>query len=297
MPIVLQPIDQVAKMELAQQLACWARAANGMTDVAVQYGTCCVSPTGETLGRWTIPNDLCTTYGELPFTGNNGETIVCPPTGSAEYVSYYIYDEDVDPIDVDTCVPLVPLAAPTALAAGTPTTTTIPLTWTASPNANGYTVAYSSDAGVTWSEVQAVASPFTLTGLTPDTAYTIRIRATDSTNTYAKSPWTANITATTEAVPPPPLATPANLATGTMTATTAPLTWDAVAGAATYHVQYKTTVSPTWLDFATEPATPSTTVTGLVASTSYDFRVRANGDGTTTGDSAYSATATASTTA
>jgi hypothetical protein len=221
MPIVLQPIDQTAKKELAQQLACWARAANGMTDVAVQFGTCCVSPTGETLGRWTIPNDLCTTYGEFPFTGNNGETIVCPPTGSAEYVSYYIYDSDVDPIDVDTCVPLVPLDAPTDLTAGTPTDTTIPLTWTASANADGYTVAYSSDGGVTWLEVQATASPFTLTGLTPETEYTIRIRATDSTNTFAKSAWTATVTATTESSLPE-LAVPANLATGTMTDTTAP---------------------------------------------------------------------------
>jgi hypothetical protein len=296
MPIVLQPIDQTAKKELAQQLACWARAANGMTDVAVQFGTCCVSPTGETLGRWTIPNDLCTTYGEFPFTGNNGETIVCPPTGSAEYVSYYIYDSDVDPIDVDTCVPLVPLDAPTDLTAGTPTDTTIPLTWTASANADGYTVAYSSDGGVTWLEVQATASPFTLTGLTPETEYTIRIRATDSTNTFAKSAWTATVTATTESSLPE-LAVPANLATGTMTDTTAPLTWDAVANAVDYHVQYKETASPTWLDWSPDPVGTSTTVTGLTASTSYDFRVRANADNISFSDSDYSATVTDSTTA
>jgi len=296
MPIVLQPIDQVAKRELAQQLACWARAANGSTDVAVQFGTCCVSPTGETLGRWTIPNDLCTTYGELPFTGNNGEEIVCPPTGSAEYVSYYIYDSDVDPIDIDTCTPLVALAAPTALAAGTPTDTTIPLTWTASANANGYTVSYSSDSGTTWSEVQATSSPFTLTGLTPETDYTIRIRATDSTNAFAKSPWTTTVTATTESSLPE-LAVPTSLATGTMTATTAPLTWDAVPNAVSYHVQYKANASPTWLDFATEPVAASTTVTGLVASTAYNFRVRANADDIAFSDSDYTAQVNASTTA
>lgn len=291
MPIVLQPIDQTAKAELAQQLACWAKTASGMTDIAVQYGTCCVSPTGETLGRWTIPNDLCTTYGALPFTANNGEEIVCPPEGSAEYFPYYVYDADVDPIDPNTCVPLVALAAPTALAAGTPTDTTIPLTWTASANANGYTVSYSSNSGTTWSEVQATASPFTLTGLTPETTYTIRIRATDSTNTYAKSPWTSTVTATTESSLPE-LAVPANLATGTMTATTAPLTWDAVANAVSYHIQYKTSASGTWLDFATEPVTPSTTVTGLVTATSYDFRVRANADDVSFSDSDYSAVVT-----
>lgn len=294
MPIVLQPIDQTAKAELAQQLACWARTASGMTDVAVQFGTCCVSPTGETLGRWVIPNDLCTTYGALPFTGNNGQTIVCPPTGSAEYFPYYIYDEDVDPIDIDTCTPLVALAAPTALAAGTPTDTTVPLTWTASANANGYTVSYSADGGTTWSEVQATASPFTLTGLVPETTYTIRIRATDSTNTWAKSPWTTTVTATTESSLPE-LAVPTSLATGTMTATTAPLTWDAVPNAVSYHVQYKTNASPTWLDFATEPVTPSTTVTGLVTATAYNFRVRANADDISYSDSDYSAQVNATT--
>lgn len=296
MPIVLQPIDQAAKAQLAQQLACWARTATGMTDVAVQYGTCCVSPTGQTLGRWTIPNDLCTTYGPFPFTGNDGEEIVCPPTGTATYVSYYIYDDDVDPIDVTTCTPLVALAAPTALAAGTPTDTTIPLTWTASANADGYEIAYSSDGGVTWLEVDATASPYTLMGLIPETEYTIRIRATSSTDAFAKSPWTATITATTESSLPE-LAVPANLATGTMTTTTAPLTWDAVANAVDYHVQYKATSSGTWLDWAPDPVGTSTTVTGLTASTSYDFQVKANGDNIAFSDSDYSATVTDSTTA
>lgn len=296
MPIVLQPIDQTAKKELAQQLACWARAANGSTDVAVQFGTCCVSPTGETLGRWTIPNDLCTTYGALPFTGNNGEEIVCPPTGSAEYVSYYIYDEDVDPIDVDTCTPLVALDAPTALAAGTPTDTTIPLTWTASADANAYMVSYSSDSGTTWSEVQVTSSPYTLTGLDPETDYTIRIRALDTTNQRAKSPWTTTVTATTESSLPE-LAVPANLATGTMTATDAPLTWDAVTNAVSYHVQYKATADPTWIDWSPDPVGTSTTVTGLTASTSYDFQVRANGDNVEFSDSDYSAPVTDTTTA
>lgn len=291
MPIVLQPIDQAAKAQLAQQLACWARTASGMTDVAVQFGTCCVSPTGQTLGRWTIPNELCATYGPLPFTGNDGETIVCPPTGSAEYVSYYIYDDDVDPINVATCTPLTALAAPTALAAGTPTDTTIPLTWTASANADMYEVAYSSDGGTTWLEVDATGSPFTLTGLTPETTYTIRIRAFSSTDAFAKSPWTSTVTATTESSLPE-LAVPANLATGTMTTTTAPLTWDAVPNAVSYHVQYKTSASGTWLDFGTEPVTAAVTVTGLVTATSYDFRVRANADDIAFSDSDYSAPVT-----
>jgi hypothetical protein len=77
-----------------------------------------------------------------------------------------------------------------------------------------------------------------------------------------------------------------------MTATTAPLTWDAVTNAVDYHVQYKATASPTWLDWTPDPATPSTTVTGLVTATSYDFRVRANADNISFSDSDYSAVVT-----
>lgn len=293
--LVLQPIDQVAKKALAQQLACWAKTASGVTDTAVVYGTCCVSPTGETLGRWTIPPELCTEYGALPFT-SQGEPIVCDPA-QTQFVPYYIYADDVAPIDPNTCVaPTVELAVPTALAAGTPTDSTIPLTWASVANATGYQVQFSSNGGTSWASVNATGTAATLTGLQPTTEYTVRIRALDSTGAYLASDYSATITSTTDSALPP-VATPTNLATGTATATTMPLSWDAVTGATAYHVQYKATASGTWLDFATEPTSPSTTVTGLTASTSYDFRVLAEGNGTTTSDSDYTAPVTGSTTA
>jgi hypothetical protein len=75
-----------------------------------------------------------------------------------------------------------------------------------------------------------------------------------------------------------------NLAHGTMTSTTAPLTWTAVTLADKYDVQYKTHVATTWTDFTPDPTTATTTVTGLVTATAYDFRVRAsNTAGTVTG--------------
>jgi hypothetical protein len=75
-----------------------------------------------------------------------------------------------------------------------------------------------------------------------------------------------------------------NLAHGTMTTTTAPLTWDAVADADKYQVDYKTNVATTWTRFGTSPTSPTTTVTGLVTGTAYNFRVRAaNTAGTVTG--------------
>jgi len=88
------------------------------------------------------------------------------------------------------------------------------------------------------------------------------------------------------------------LTLGTPTSTTQPLTWTAPSNGGSaitdYLVEYKATSSGTWLTFSDGTSTTaSATVTGLTASTSYDYRVSAiNAIGTGTA----SATGTGSTT-
>lgn len=268
MPVVLQPIDQTAKQQLAQQLACWAKMDNGMTDPAVQYGTCCVSPTGETLGRWTIPDGLCTEYGAFPFTGNNGATITCPPE-QAEIMPYYIYDADVDPMNPNTCEAIPePLPMVTDLAVENITDTSMDVTWTAVAGADGYTIQYSADGGQTWTSVAATASPQALSGLTAGTEYTIRIRATDSTGAALPGPW-ATTTATTLAAP---LAAPTSLAGNSPAAGQLEATWDAVPNAASYVFEYSSDGGTTW----NEESTTATSVGPIsVAAGTYSIRVKA----------------------
>lgn len=73
-------------------------------------------------------------------------------------------------------------------------------------------------------------------------------------------------------------APPTNLAAGTATATTVPLTWTAAAGAGAadnYQVQYRAAFGD-WADATVTSASPTgATVTGLVTATAYQFRVRA----------------------
>lgn len=76
-------------------------------------------------------------------------------------------------------------------------------------------------------------------------------------------------------------APPTSLAVGTETATTAPLTWVAAAGAGNaedYWIQIRTEFGE-WTDVAeanqTGESTTGATVTGLVTATNYQFRVRA----------------------
>ena len=96
---------------------------------------------------------------------------------------------------------------------------------------------------------------------------------------------------------------PTGLAAGTPASTSVPLTWVAPAsngGAAItdYVVQYKASSSGTWLTFADGTSTTaSATVTGLTASTAYDFRVAAvNSVGTGSYSSTVSATTAAAST-
>lgn len=70
------------------------------------------------------------------------------------------------------------------------------------------------------------------------------------------------------------VAAPANLASGTETATTLPLTWSAVTGATRYLVRWRQDATTgAWLQAYS--ATPAYTITGLTASTTYDVSVQA----------------------
>ena len=75
-----------------------------------------------------------------------------------------------------------------------------------------------------------------------------------------------------------PLPTPLNLTVGTLTTTSAALSWQAVNGATGYKVQKSTDAGVTWTAVLSgaggEPTTPSTTVTGLTAG-AIQFRVAA----------------------
>ena len=85
---------------------------------------------------------------------------------------------------------------------------------------------------------------------------------------------------------------PASLSASAVTTTTATLNWGAVSGASNYNVQYKATSSATWI--AGTSSGTSLAISGLSASTAYEFQVKAN---CSTSSSAFSASSSFSTTA
>ena len=184
-----------------------------------------------------------------------------------------------------------PPPAPTNLTATAVSATQINLAWTNNDTSATGTKIYKSTDGVnfTWSYTMAQGvSSYSVQNLSPSTTYYFKVAAYNSAGTSAFS---NTVNATTMAVP----ANPTNLtATGT-SASQINLAWtnNAVNPAATNIAVYKSTdgVNFSW-SYTLSPTASSFSVTGLTASTTYYFRIRAyNANGT----SGYSNTSSATT--
>jgi chitinase len=163
-------------------------------------------------------------------------------------------------------------AAPTGLAAGTPTSSSVTLSWKAvTPPANatitGYTVLENGTAiGTT------TGTSFAVTGLAAGTAYSFTVEAADSAGLSKPSTALAVTTAAASAPVAVPAA-PTGLAAGTPTSSSVTLSWKAVTPPANATITGYT-VLENGAAIATTTAT-SFAVTGLAAATAYSFAVEA----------------------
>ena len=164
---------------------------------------------------------------------------------------------------------------PTSLQLGVMTTSTAPLSWNASAQASSYNVLYQPSGG-TWTLAQNVTSTnYTVTGLTNGTTYNFEV---EGVNTYGTSGPSNVVTGTTIVASGSPPSAPTGLTVGTVTSTTANLSWNAVSGATNYTVLYSTNSGSSWTIDSTDgtASTTSYTVTGLSGNTTYSFAVTAN---------------------
>jgi titin len=156
---------------------------------------------------------------------------------------------------------------PTAFA-GTIGNASVALSWTA-PASNGgvaitnYTVEY-TPAGGSAATATASSSPYTLTGLTNGTSYSIRVAANNAIGRGAYTSAISRTPATTPGTPTSVTATPGN---GSVS-----LAWTAPAMNGGTFVRYR--VRRDGVEAAT-PTSTSATITGLTNGTSYSFDVAA----------------------
>lgn len=139
-----------------------------------------------------------------------------------------------------------------------------------------WSLASNYDPLVSSATIAANLETYSITGLDNNTLYYVRVYATSSLGD------SANLDGSETTVP----AAPTSLSAAQGSGSKVDLTWTApTGGAASYKVEFKTSVSSTWNEFASGVTGVLDTVSGLDGSTSYDFRVR----GTTAGgDGAYS---------
>jgi len=175
-------------------------------------------------------------------------------------------------------------AIPTGLAASSIAATTATLGWTAVSGAASYNVKYKRTVDSLWTSTTSTTNLKAITGLVASTSYQFQVQ-TVCTSTGTSS-WTTAATFTTIATAT--CAIPTSLVSSSITATTATLGWTAVSGAASYNVKYKRTVDSLWT--STTSTTTSKAITGLVASTSYQFQVQTAC--TSTGTSSWTTSAT-----
>ncbi|PYQ98744.1 MAG: hypothetical protein DMF97_12090 [Acidobacteria bacterium] len=176
-----------------------------------------------------------------------------------------------------------PPTAPTGVTATAASGTTVNLSWTASTDNTGvasYLIDRCQGAGcATFTQTGTSATTtYSVTGLSASTSYSFRVRATDAAGNM--SSYSTVVTATTPAssdTQPP--TTPANVTGTAVSSTQINLTWSASTdntGVTGYVVERcQGAGCATFAQVGTPAATSFSDTTGLVASTSYSYRVRA----------------------
>jgi hypothetical protein len=159
---------------------------------------------------------------------------------------------------------------PGGLSASAITNTSATVSWTAVSGALSYDVDYKAASSGTWinAATGTTSTSVNLSGLTQGTLYDYRVR----TNCSSESSAYAQAQFTTTA----PCNAPTGLASSGITSSSATVSWTAVSGAASYDVDYKLASSGTWINSITGTTATSRNITGLTASSLYDWRVRAN---------------------
>jgi hypothetical protein len=127
--------------------------------------------------------------------------------------------------NIELSVPVIePCETPTNLAVGSITQNEATATWTPGGSESAWIVQYKAASATNWTPVAATVNSYTMTGLTANTQYQVRVQSACSDGTA--SPWTEPVTFTT--LPedtPEPCETPTDLVALDVTSSTITFTW------------------------------------------------------------------------
>jgi hypothetical protein len=161
-----------------------------------------------------------------------------------------------------------------SLTATSITQTSATLSWSAVSGATSYSVQYRKVGTATWSTGTSATTSLAVSGLTASTAYEFQVTATCSA-TVGTTSSLGNFTTSSATAS---CGTPATVSSSAITSSTATVSWGAVSGASSYSVQYRIVGAASWLTGTS--TTTSLGLTGLTASSNYQFQVTATCTGT-----------------
>jgi len=187
----------------------------------------------------------------IPLTGIcyiiiRGESLY----GSSTYMDNFIVRE------APSCI------KPTALSKSNVTARTVDLSWTAGGSETAWQICLNDNEG---NPIDVNTNSYTLIGLTPETAYNVKVRAKCSESDYSE--WTSDISFTTTVACPVPTA----LAYADVTTNSVVLSWTAGASETAWQICINNEEDDL-IDVTENPYT----LTGLDPATSYSVKVRAN---------------------
>ena len=169
-------------------------------------------------------------------------------------------------------------AVPSSLAAGSLTSSSAALSWGSVSGDSTYSLQYALQGSGNWTTVSAISTnSYGLTGLSASTDYQFKVRA--ECGGVNNSDYSSATNFSTPAV----CAVPSSLSAGSLTSSSASLSWGSVSGASTYSLQYALQGSGSWTTVSAI-STNSYSLTSLSATTDYQFKVRAECGGVNNSD-------------
>lgn len=140
------------------------------------------------------------------------------------------------------------------------------LSWQVEPNAISYTLRYKQSTSATWIILSGISNAsYTFTALPSSKIYNVQIQTVCAAGSSAFS---ATNSFTTSAC-----SVPNSVTTTVLTPNSATISWAAVAGAASYFLQYKLSTATTWISIS-NITTNSRVLNNLLAGNNYQVQVR-----------------------
>jgi fibronectin type 3 domain-containing protein len=177
-------------------------------------------------------------------------------------------------------------SAPTGVSAAAQSSSSIRVSWSSVSGASSYKVYRSTSPSGLYAEVGSPSSsPYTDTGLLPDTTYYYLVTAV---NSAGESGYTSYTSATTSGSVP---SAPTGVSAAAVTSSSIQVSWSSVSGASSYKVYRGTRSSGSYTEVGSSSSSPYTD-TGLSWDRTYYYKVKAVNNA---GESAYSYYASATT--